>query len=73
MLLLNCRLDQVLRIGHDVQVRVIRTHGGTAILAITAPPAWRIRRELVDQKPAPAGCMLHEDRAIGRESPERTD
>ena len=45
MLLLKRRRDQVVRIGPDVTVHVIRIEDGAVVLGITAPPQFRVSRE----------------------------
>jgi carbon storage regulator len=48
MLVLTRKRDDVIRIGHDVVIRVIRTGKGSVKIGIEAPPEVRvIRGELV--------------------------
>lgn len=45
MLVLKRRRDQVVKIGPDVRVQVIRIEGGAVVLGITAPDNLDIARE----------------------------
>jgi carbon storage regulator CsrA len=45
MLVLKRRLDQVLKIGPDVEVKIVKIESGAVTLGIVAPAAWKISRE----------------------------
>lgn len=45
MLVVKRRRDQVLRIGPDVEVTVVKIEDGAVTLGITAPRDWRISRD----------------------------
>lgn len=44
MLVLTRKTDQIIRIGTDITIKVIRVSGGRVRLAIDAPQAIRIAR-----------------------------
>ncbi len=53
MLVLGRKKGEALRIGGHIEVCVVRTHGGTVSLAISAPPEMPVvRTELLDEKGA---------------------
>jgi sRNA-binding carbon storage regulator CsrA len=45
MLVLKLRRDQSARIGPHVVVTCVKNEAGALVLAITAPPEWKISRE----------------------------
>jgi sRNA-binding carbon storage regulator CsrA len=44
MLVLTLKRDQVIRIGPDVLVMLVRGENGSLTLGITAPADWKIER-----------------------------
>jgi carbon storage regulator len=50
MLKLKRRLFEVIRISHDVHVKVLSIHGGTVEIGVTAPKNVPVHREEIYKK-----------------------
>ena len=55
MLVLTRKMSQVIKLGDDITITVVRTSHGSVKLGIEAPPSIRVTRESGDRSAVPLG------------------
>ena len=63
MLALTRRTGEAVRIGFDVEVKIVRVSGDRVKLAITAPPAVPVLRTELESESAPLSAAVRARRA----------